>query len=159
MPFFVSRQSYWGVDPNETYVVEIAGGGSDYCNPDALCAKYPGEMREYEDPREAVKVALEIAKLWKKAAPKLKISVACGYTGGYTMPFEPSSRVVLVKWANKLYGAMPKCDMCSELLPENHYTDEFGENKFCSERCAERNAEAQARFNQEEQEADDGEDS
>jgi len=138
MSFFVSRQCYWGVDPDECWVVEIAGGGIDYANPDMLCEKYPGEGQEYEDPREAVRVALEIAKLWKKAEPKKVISVACGYTGGFTMPFEPSNGFELVKWANKIYGEMPKCDMCGKLLPEdNWYTDEFREFKFCREYCAE----------------------
>ncbi len=137
MPFFVSRQCYWGVDPDEQWVVEIAGGGLDYANPDMLCSRFPGEGQEYDDPRDAVKAALEISKLWKKAEPKKVISIACGFTGGMTMPFEPSTGFELVKWANKIYSKMPKCDRCGELLPEKYFVDESGEFKFCREYCAE----------------------
>ena len=34
--YVITRQAYWGVEENERYVVEIAQGGRDYANPDAL---------------------------------------------------------------------------------------------------------------------------
>lgn len=139
MLFFVSRQCYWGVDPDNCWVVEIAGEGKDYANPDMLCEKYPGEGKEYTDPREAVKAALEIAELWKKDAPDKVINVACGFTGGMTIPFEPSNKAVLIKWANKIYRSLPKCDQCGKLLPENGwFTNMSGDAKFCREHCADR---------------------
>lgn len=155
MTFAVTRQCYWGVDPDECWVVEIAGGGLDYANPDMLCARFPGEGQVYSDPREAVTAALEIAKLWKKEEPEKNIRVASGFTGGFTMPFEPSNGFELVKWANKLYGKMPRCDQCGELLPDkNWYTDEFREYKFCREFCAEKYQEELERLNAQEEEAE-----
>ena len=67
--YFVSRQCYWGVEPDEQNVVEIASGGRDYSNPDMLVEKYAGEGQEYSDPREALEVALSIAKQWKQDKP------------------------------------------------------------------------------------------
>jgi len=62
MPYAVTRQSYW---PEGQLAVEVAGGGLDYCNPDALVGKYPGEFEEFLDPREAVKTAIEICREWR----------------------------------------------------------------------------------------------
>lgn len=155
--WFVSRQMYWGVDPEDANVVEIAAGGRDYANPDMLCAKYDGEGKEYEDPREAAEAALEIAKLWRRDAPDNIISVAYGSTGGFTLPFEPerddtyfdaekgvevideehTAEKKLRQWAEETYDKLPKCDLCGKLLPEEYFIDESGEFKFCREYCAE----------------------
>lgn len=144
MKWFVSRQSYWGVDPENTYVVEIAYGGRDYANPDMLRTQYAGEGKEYEDPREAVAVALEIAKKWRSNEPDKNISVACGFTGGATLPFElekgdfDTVAASLRKWAEEEYDQLPKCEQCGNLLPEEYFTDESGKLKFCQEYCAEK---------------------
>lgn len=140
--WFVSRQSYWGVEPEDQNVVEIAAGGLDYANADMLSAKYPhlGEGEEYDDPRDALKAALEIRDAWRKDAPHLVINVAHGYTGGMTMPFEGTEdEKALWEWANTAWEALPKCDQCGGVLPEEYFMDEFRELKFCSERCAEKN--------------------
>ena len=144
MPYFVSRQSYWGVDPEDQNVVEIAAGGIDYANPDMLVSKYPGEGQTYDDPREAVTAAIVIAKAWKKDQPKLKIGIAHGFTGGYTMPFEKGSLKDLRKWAAQAYEALPKCDGCGGLMGKEkwHSTEDPDLGNFCSERCAERAMEA-----------------
>lgn len=136
--YFVSRQCYRNVeDPN---VVEIAGGGFDYANPDMLVEAYPGEGEEYDDPREAVKVALAIAVAWKKDRPNLAIGVAHGHTGGMTMPFEPSAEKELKAWAtetHEAHEALPKCDHCGDVLGDETYTDAVGDFKFCREYCVE----------------------
>lgn len=140
MPWFVSRQKYWGVDPEEANVVEIASGGRDYANPDMLVPKYYGEGGEYEDPREAVETAIEVAQQWKSDCPSLSIGVAHGFTAGSTMPFEAEEVKELKKWAQQAYDNLPKCNRCGELLKEGSIVQiiddpEFGE--FCSEYCAE----------------------
>lgn len=138
--WFVSRQSYWGVDPDDQNVVEIAQGGLNYANPDMLVSKYAGEGEEYTDPREAVNNAIEIAKQWQKDQPKLKISIASGYTGGNTIPFEASSVEELKAWAEKTYEELPKCDQCGDLLPEEYYIAHGDPDlgKFCREYCADK---------------------
>lgn len=136
--WFVSRQCYWSAD--DPYVVEIAGGGLDYANPDMYSPKYPGEGKEYTDPREAAKVALDIAKRWKLDEPDKDIGVAHGHTGGFTMPFEPAGEAEIQAWAEKAYDRLPKCDMCGGPLPEEikQWTDVHREFRFCSEYCAEK---------------------
>ena len=138
MKWFVSRQSYWGVDEDEANVVEIAAGGCDYANADMLVEKYEGEGQEYYDPREAVEKAIKIAKAWKKDQPKLKIGIAHGFTGGYTMPFEASEIKDLRKWAKEAFEKLAKCDRCGELIEGDGYVL-YGEPdlKFCREYCAE----------------------
>jgi hypothetical protein len=148
--WFVSRQCYWGADPDEANVVEIASGGLDYANPDMLVSKYAGEGTEHTDPREAVTTAIEIAELWKKDSPSLKIGIAHGFTGGYTMPFEPQEVEELKKWAEEAYQNLAKCDQCGELLPEEHWTstEDPDLGKFCSEYCCDKAVAASNELNE-----------
>ena len=133
--WFVSRQCYW---PDGNNVVEIAGGGLDYANPDMLVSKYAGEGKEYEDPREAVTAALEIAKQWKADSKDKEIEVVYGYTGGFTIPFEGSEEKELKEWAEKAYQELPKCDQCGELIKGDGYVlFDDPDSKYCSEYCAE----------------------
>jgi hypothetical protein len=124
-------------------MVEISVGGIDYTNPDALAAQYPGEFETFDDPREALKIALEIQKQWGKDKPEEDIFVAHGGTGGCTMPFEPDELDSLVRWADEAWENTPKCDGCGEPLPDNEReiwkrADDWTGEKFCSENCVER---------------------
>lgn len=144
MAYFVSRQCYWGVDPEDQNVVEIAHGGLDYANPDMLVEKYEGEGQEYEDPREALTAALAVAEAWKADKPDLTINIAHGFTGGNTMPFEPDKVEDLKVWAEKAWQDLPKCDQCGDILPKEHYvlTEDPDLGKYCSEYCCDKAAEA-----------------
>lgn len=134
--YAVTRQRYW---PEGRPVVEIAYGGLDYCNPDALVTAYPGEFEEYTDPREAVKVGIAILKRWQKDGAK-DATIAVGATLGFTMPFDSDTPENAVAWAEKAWESLPKCDRCGEVLPEKYYSNadsEWSDDKFCSEYCAE----------------------
>lgn len=127
------------MDEADSHTVEIAIGGRDYSNPDMLVAKYEGEGEEYSDPIKAVGVAIEIAATWKKESPKLRINIAYGNTGGYTMPFESSNQKKLKEWAKKLFNSLRKCDQCGELIEGDGWVlSEFPDQKFCQDSCAER---------------------
>lgn len=135
MPWTVTRQCQW---PEGQLVVEISSGGIDYTNPDALVAKYPGEMEIYDDPQEAAKAAIAICEGWRRdGAPEAQ--VAHGATGGMTLPFEPSSYEELREWAKRERDRLPKCDRCGGILPEDPYrlVDALDDERFCSEYCAE----------------------
>jgi hypothetical protein len=137
MPWFVSRQKYW---PDGDLVVEIASGGRDYANPDMLSPKYAGEGEEYNDPREALDVALEIRDAWISDC-KEEVRVEHGFTGGATMPFcsEPDDSE-LREWASAAYEKLPKCDRCGELIEGYGYgpPDFDPDLRFCREYCAEK---------------------
>ena len=145
--FFVSRQMYFGVDPEDCFMVEIAEGGLDYSGSDMLCSKYAGEGEEYSDPREAVKVAISIAEQWQKDKPEEKINIGEGYTCGMTMPFEGSEKEDLIQWAEDRYSKMEKCPACGEITEDlkewwgsgSFRHGEFMPNndgeKYCSESC------------------------
>jgi len=123
-------------------MVEISGGGLDYTNPDALSPKYPGEFDSFKDPREAVKIALEIAELWHVDDPTSDIQVGYGSTGGMTMPFDESTEIEIIKWAEERYKELLKCPQCGEIMPDNKeeiWWHELFEEGFCSEYCAEKN--------------------
>lgn len=138
----VSRQHQWSTG---NYVVEISAGGIDYMNPDALCQKYPGELKEYHNPEDAVETAIKIAEAWQKDAPEQMILIDHGGTGGYTMPFDgmelnEDTYKILREWAAEQLEKLPKCDGCGELIEGpayilNDYGDEW---KFCREYCAEK---------------------
>ena len=135
MSYIVTRQLQW---PEGAAVVEISEGGWDYINPDALAGKYPGEFEEYKDPREALETAIAVAKRWKEDEPRLEIGIGAGYTGGYTMPFEPQKTDELQKWAEEEYSRLPKCARCGEIIedPDSAFRIEDFDEVFCSEFCA-----------------------
>lgn len=137
----ISRQAYWGVDEDKKYVVEIAEGGIDYINPDALAPKYSGEFESYDDPRKAVEVAIDIAEQWRKDSKDIKVHIAFGCTHGFFLPFEPKSRQELIEFAEKTYQNLPKCATCGRIVEdENNYQDILtGEYiTACSDYCADR---------------------
>ncbi len=146
--YTVTRQIQW---PEGSSVVEVSLGGIDYCNPDALVAKYEGEFEEFKDPREAVETAIKITKQWREDGEKTA-SVGIGATGGMTMPFETIGFREARKWANKRYNSLKKCPACGEIIAskqelwssgiitkDGHFisSEEF---VYCSERCAEKNS-------------------
>lgn len=131
MPYTVTRQLQW---PDRYLMVEISDGGFDYVNPDMLSPKYDGEGETFEDPRDAMDAAIEIFNRWRADAPGEDICIGYGNTLGYTMPFEASSVPEIKEWAQKEYDALPKCDRCGEILPEEFYfIDDY---RCCSEYCA-----------------------
>lgn len=145
MPYTITRQCQW---PEGNLMVEISYGGIDYCNPDALIKEYDGEFKEFEDPREALKVAFSIRDKWKKDSGE-EISIGVGYTGGMTMPFEPSSDDELIEWAEKEYEKLEKCPICNEIMegkyeyylrtnvyPDGEVDIYYDGYKYCSEKCA-----------------------
>jgi hypothetical protein len=141
MKFFVSRQKYWGVEPEEGTIVEISIGGIDFANPDMLGFLWPnlGEGKEFTDPREAVEAAIAICDVWKLREPNAK--VACGWTAGNTLPFDSETYDVLREFAEKTYDKLPKCEECGCLLGKRTYTHELcmDNEKFCREYCADEN--------------------
>lgn len=134
MTYTVTRQRQW---PEGIPVVEVSAGGIDYANPDALVAKYPGEFETYDDPVEAVEVAIKICRAWRKDGTS-RARVGIGATGGMTMPFEAISFKVAREWAKKKLEEMPKCDRCGNVLPKHYYRRlDDDDRRFCSEYCAE----------------------
>jgi hypothetical protein len=137
--FVVTRQSYWS---DGRQVVEVAQGGHDYSNADALCKKYDGEFEEFIGMKPAVEKAIEIANKWKKDCPDKTIEVTTGCTHGMSMEFEgvdityEEGIQTLLKEAEKFDDKLPHCTMCGELLGKNKHCIE--DDEFCSESCAER---------------------
>ena len=129
-----SRQSYW---PDGEMVVEIAGGGRDYANPDMLVPKWAdlGEGDEFTDPREAAKAAIAIAEAWRTSVEE-PVTVRYGYTAGFTCPFDESTDGEVVAWANDVYEHLPKCAMCGGIAREHwKLPDDDLDEVFCSPRC------------------------
>ena len=156
--YTVTRQRQW---PDGEQMVEVSQGGLDYCNPDALGAKYTGEFEEFSDIRDAVEIAIGITQAWRKDAKDRSISIGIGATHGNTIPFEAISFRDARKLAKRIWEATPKCSGCSEALPdgkrERRHANDWDGLEYCSEHCAERaaewEAEEQAKFEQEELQA------
>lgn len=146
--YTVTRQIQW---PEGRRVVEVSQGGLDCTNPDALSPKYPGEFREYDDPREAVEAAIAICEAWRRdGAPDAEVGF--GATGGMTMPFDPTSYQEARAWASRVAEQLPRCDRCGRLLPARPYHYQgIDDEQYCSEWCAE--------FANEDREVQDGKDS
>jgi hypothetical protein len=135
--YFVSRQCYW---PEGDLMVEIAVGGLDYANPDQMVDRFSslGEGCEFDDPREAVESAVDVLNAWRKLSPSEEINIGYGFTGGNTLPFEPSTIEECQAWAEERYEKLPKCDECGELIGKEEFTTDFG-GSFCREYCADKN--------------------
>jgi len=135
MRYYVSRQSYWGIEPEERYCVEIAEGGLNYANPDMLVSKYV--EGEYDNTLDAVNAAIEIRDAWQSDEPELNIRIDYGFTGGYTMPFlSQNTDEELLQWANSQIDNMPKCSRCGKPYEENcGWSHQFSDYEFCSEYC------------------------
>ena len=141
--YTVTRQCQW---PDGDNVVEVSTGGIDYCNPDALCAKYAGEFEEYKDPREAVEVAINIVKAWRKDS-KEHISIGVGSTLGMTLPFSPDTFKGARAWAKMRWESLPKCAGCGEPFSDKRhiwYANNWDGLEYCGEQCATRAAEWEA---------------
>lgn len=139
--YFVCRQNYWGVDDEDSHIVEIAIGGRDYANADMLSPIWVslGEGKEFNDPREAVRAAIDICEEWKKhGRPQAKVGM--GATMGFTAPFDGEEYYDLQQRAERLYEKLPKCAQCGDLLSEKNYThpDLMDDEHFCSEVCVEK---------------------
>jgi hypothetical protein len=137
--YYVSRQSYWGVEPEDQYCVEIAEGGLDYANCDMLVAKY-SEEGEYDDSVEAAEAAIAVREQWQKDSPELYIRIDYGYTNGFTMPFlDDNSDEEIREWAKLAMDKLPKCARCGKPFEGNSgWTHKFVDDfVFCSEYCSE----------------------
>jgi hypothetical protein len=141
----VTRQRQW---PDAANLVEISAGGLDYTNPDALTARYSGEFETYADPREAVEVALEIVRAWRRDSPGVRIEVGHGATAGMTMPFDSCTFKSAREWAKKAWANLPKCPGCGEPMPDDKrkfwHANDWDGLEYCSEDCATRAAEFDA---------------
>jgi len=144
MKYFVSRQNRW-IDGE--HVVEIAAGGLDHSGADMLQAYWGnlGEGAEYDDPREAITVAIAIRDAWNEALAETCTEERCRIEAGYNLDMiaanEEPTDANLHEWAREEWEAEPKCDRCGEpgdLDWRLVYFDFDGEDgpRFCSEHCA-----------------------
>jgi len=152
--YYVSRQHYYY---SGALAVEIAAGGIDYAGCDMLVSMSRLET-SYDDPREAVKAAIEIQSLWQGKEHD-RVWIAYGHNldmieGSQTLADEGYSdggcaysdaELVLINrqealaWAEKEYAELPKCDRCGDLLIETwHICDDPDIGDFCSEYCADK---------------------
>lgn len=148
MAWTVTRQLQW---PEGDHVVEISYGGLEYINPDMLMEKYAGEGETYDDPRDAVEAAIEIAQEWQQDTPNKSILIGYGSTGGMTLPLEgeelsEDTFTELRRWAAEAYEKLSKCSQCGEILPAKNNRWKNWEllwgEEFCSEYCIEQAVEA-----------------
>ena len=141
----VTRQRQW---PDGANLVEISAGGLDYANPDALSARYPGEFSTFDDPREAVEVALDIVRAWRRDSPGIRIQVGHGSTAGMTMPFDSCTFKSAREWAKQAWENLPKCPGCAGAMPDSKRefwrANDWDGLEYCSEHCATRAAEFEA---------------
>ncbi len=131
--YTVTRQRQF---PDGNQVVEVSTGTRDYCNPDALCEKYNGEMEEFFDPRKAVEIAITIVRAWRRASGQ-KVSIGFGNTHGDTMPFAASTFKNARAWAKAEWNELEKCPGCSNPMgKEKWHANDWDGLNYCSERCA-----------------------
>lgn len=137
--YYVCRQLYYYTGE---LMVEITEGGLDYAGPDMLVNRYPDEAEAYQHPRQAAQAAIKIQKLWQADEPADTVHICVrSQVGGYFgLEGEPITPADLLAWTHAAWAALPKCQRCGDVMPENGYGNEFtifdNEYPFCSENCA-----------------------
>lgn len=139
--YCVTRQSNYY--DSGAYSVEVARD-FEISSPGALVAKFAGEFEEYDDPREAVTVAISIRREWTRAGvdSELLTDGRIPFTiagNGFIYPTvcDGLTAAALRRWAQAEYDAIPKCDRCGD-LGATEWSYETGETVLaCREYCAE----------------------
>lgn len=157
--FTVSRQNRWHDEGK--LVVEVTRGGLDYTGPDALSPKYDGEFKTFLGMHKALEVAIEIAKAWHRdllAQDRMEdVYVDVGENGGGLVNLtngvlitDEAALEEMLAHAEEHDESLEKCEECGGFLPAKgyRYTHDLccdGE-QFCSERCVEKDFDAQVAF-------------
>jgi len=131
MSFFVSRQCIW---PEGILYVEISPHGIDHASADMLGVKFPGEGKEYVDPREAVRVAIEICNAWRKTTKTDGKRPSIALVVPMSMP-EPYTYKQIRKWADQAWERLVKCPRCGDVVPKTKWRHNLCDEPFCSENC------------------------
>lgn len=170
--YTVSRQLPWGT---ADAVVEVTRGGPDYTGSDQLVTRHYdlGEGRTFASCVEAFEAARAIAAAWAatRRSPPETVLVNIGDNGGGlfvltdAVPHTDVAGVnALAERAAAIDAQLPRCAECGEILPKpserwgNEQTRMDGEHPFCSERCAEKDAQRQSLERAEAEAEDEDED-
>lgn len=118
-PYYVSRQSNYYDEG--AFSVEIART-FDHASPGMLALDL-GPEGEYDDPREAAKAALELARVWKESqglgADHIPITLSMNHMVYPTV--EDDHTEDIMEWAEVQYSLLPKCDQCGSLGAVEYY--------------------------------------
>lgn len=135
MGVFTSRQRCF--EDNRLYI-ELACGGPKKAGADILPFKY-GEGKNLVDPRDALKIAIDVYKAWDlqywDERKSLKI-----IDGSKVMIYECDAKgfAAASKWAEKAAAAMDKCGNCQKLIGTTSTpidSDDIPNRVWCSEMC------------------------
>lgn len=117
----IARVHSW---PDGHFYIQVTNC-RDCMSADTLSPIYKEERQGYWDPREALKAAFAVRKQWGKAE---YISLWDGE--------DDHNDDELVALAQSAYDALPKCELCGDLIEYETY--QFDDIVLCSESCAEK---------------------
>jgi len=136
MTYVVSKQHYFY---SGEYAVEVAAGGLDCAGCDALSI-----VGEWNDPRDAVEVAINTWLEWGKEMVDTNIILTYGYNldmiEGSCCEQETIIEDIRL-WGEQEYSELDKCDRCGDILSDNddHWVlHDYDGYTFCSENCADK---------------------
>lgn len=135
MSFFLSRQR--DAKDNCLYI-EISVSGKKGAGVDVLTPRYPGELKNLVDPRDAINLAEKMAELWEKdyfdERKKLRI---VGTSPIQTFDLDSKGITKAKLWADKTFAGMKKCGHCNKAMGNRdpYELDDLVNMMFCSELC------------------------
>src|ERR1019366_8675119 len=111
MGFYLSRQRDF---KDDCLYIEIANGGQKNAGIDILTPRYTHECKNFIDPRDAVRLALEMYKRWQldyhDEIKRLRIVDTAKI---FVLDFDQRGANFATGWADKIYTTMTKCNKCN----------------------------------------------
>jgi hypothetical protein len=135
MGYYLSRQRDF---KDNCLYVEISCTGSKNAGVDVLTARFPMEGKNYVDPRDAVRLAEDMYRLWdRQYGDETKRLRIVGIETPLYYDFTTKGLDAAKTWADRIFANMTKCASCGKAMgnkePYNH--DDLANVVFCTEYC------------------------
>ena len=125
------------MDDNNLYI-ELNCGGSKKAGMDILPFKFYGEGKNLVDPRDAVRLAVDIYESWNLVYhDEKKMLKIVSDDKIQLFDFDKKGIAAATRWAEKIFERMKKCGFCDKPMLNKTLVEHEGlfNLVFCSEDC------------------------
>ena len=135
MGVFLSRQRDFS---DNCLYVECAVGGHKKAGADILTTRYPMEGKNYTDPRDAIRLAEEMYRLWEhQYADEQKKLRIVGIETPLIFDFTTKGIAAAKGWADRSFAKMEKCSSCQKPMGNREQLEhaDLTNQVFCCSLC------------------------
>lgn len=138
MAFYLSRQRQY---PEGFLYIEIAINGKAHAGPDVLTPKFSAELRNFVNPKDAIRLAEEVYNQWSIYSDEIiKLRIVGKDMAPIILDCNKRGFEAANLWADKVYSGMKKCGNCNKPMGNRDVfeTEDISNLVFCSEVCISR---------------------